>query len=172
MVDIRSLRRPLALAGVVVAGVSALSVASVEAASTGGVVHAYLASTSPHFQSDAPVILTGAINDSGVDHQDALRGGNVDRIVLSKGGFWLDHSAQGNLHSTLNPKTCFVTYAGKLPVILSHGTGAYASITGTLTATVGGRDVLARTKAGKCNTDAEPVVSLTAKSAVGTIRYR
>src|SRR5690348_914428 len=55
-------------------------------ASNGGEVHFYEADTalSGNFGT---VVLTGAVTDHGVDHQGIAGGGEINKLVLSKGSF-------------------------------------------------------------------------------------
>jgi hypothetical protein len=164
----------------VVVGVAALSgvgvlagVSGAEAAPSGGIVHVFVEGTSTSNTAIQPIILTGAIADYGWDHSDIADNGNIDKVVLTKGTFWLNHAANGNTQYSLNPTTCYGTFWGTAPVVLSHGTGAYAGIKGTLSASLRDRVILPRMANGKCNEsqNATSVVSLFAAQASGNVTF-
>jgi hypothetical protein len=118
---------------------------------TGGIVHLYEAGTGTgNIDHD---VLTGAFTDYGSDHEGALDHGNVNKIVLTKGSFEANVAAlDAKLHPiSMNLKTCSVVVNGTAPVPLSHGTGAYRGIHGSIRATVTIALVFKR-KNGKCAT--------------------
>jgi hypothetical protein len=144
-----------------------LSVAAVLAATAGATTAgAALASTSPaassgvvHIYEDSlggkinPVVITGYLNDHGMDHEDVLDHGQVNKIVLSKGSF---EANVAKLHANLEvvasyPKGCTLILKSTAPVTLSNGSGAYKGIQGTLTITSQDVVVFPREKNGSCN---------------------
>jgi hypothetical protein len=115
----------------------------------GGVVHFYEASTSTG--NTATDVITGAISDYGNDHQSA--NGNTAKIVLKKGSFEANLT---KLDAKIHPITqdlsdCSVVLAGTAPIALSHGTGAYKGIHGSLTVHVINAIVFKVKKGAKCS---------------------
>jgi hypothetical protein len=139
----------------------------------GGIVHVFAEGTGVADNAPQPVIFTGAIADFGIDHQGARDNGNADLITLTKGTFWLLAEDQSSLKSSFDPATCYATAGGNIPVVLSHGTGAYVGIKATLKATVRIRFVFPRLANGKCNegNSAVPLVSLFSAQASGTVTF-
>jgi hypothetical protein len=148
-------RRFLGAAGAVVAAAS-LAVAGITAASARssavtGIEHFQLVSTSPT-ASTVPVISYGLFTDYGVDHP----GAKVDTVVLQKGGFQVAHSAGVGTHQ-FNPKTCLFRANLHGTIRLSHGTRAYAGISGSGTYQASVLFIAARSATGKCSSSAPPV---------------
>jgi hypothetical protein len=139
----------LSVAAVLAATAGAAS-ASASPATSGGVVHVYEDSLGGKTN---PVVITGYLNDHGVDHEDALDHGQVNKIVLSKGSF---EANVAKLHANLNvvasyPKGCTLILKSTAPVTLSNGTGAYKGIHGTVTITSQDVVVFPRNKNDSCN---------------------
>jgi hypothetical protein len=90
--------------------------------------------TPEHFQivttsatsSKASVILYGPVTGAGVD----LQGSKTDTFKLPGGTFEVVHS-QGKGSQSFNPKTCLATIDLHGTYTISHGTGAYAGISGS-----------------------------------------
>ena len=103
--------------------------------------------------------------------------GNYERIVLQKGGFWVDATQLNKkLNSgvpTLDRTRCSFTFKGTGPTKLFKGSGAYAGISGTVNVTVTFVGVLPRLKTGKCNLNqsAQPVAQFGVVTGSGTASY-
>jgi hypothetical protein len=139
----------LCAAAVLAATVGAAS-ASASPTTSGGIIHVYEDSLGGKTN---PIVITGYLNDHGVDHEDALDHGQVNKIVLSAGSF---EANVAKLHANLNvvasyPKGCTLILKSTAPVTLSNGTGAYKGVHGTLTVTSQDVVVFPREKNGSCN---------------------
>jgi hypothetical protein len=153
------------------AGLSPARAAASAAAATpaaSGVVHIYEAGTSTHSNRD---VITGFFTDYGVDHLDALDHGNVNKIVLTKGSF---EANVRKLHARIkvvsdNPRSCALVLKSTAPVTLSHGTGSYRGIHGTLTVTVVNAVVFPK-KDGRCAEDISKPVRANVTSVTGSGR--
>ena len=146
---------PLALISAAVLAASG-GLASADGSSTGGKVHFYEADTALD-GSLGTVVLTGAITDSGTDHQGVAGGGNYNELVLSKGTFEINIGVFGNrLNFPVNPATCSSdgSATAPIPIVGGSGTGAYQGISGTIRTTVTFASVLPRLADGQCNTNA------------------
>jgi hypothetical protein len=115
-------------------------------------------------------VLTGAIADYGTDH-DA--GHNMQKIVLSKGTFDL---AAGQFNKNFKIKTdkatCAVTatsHGANLP--LSHGTGAYAGITGSVSIKATFAELAQKSPSGKCELNKTPISASDVITGSGTVAY-
>jgi hypothetical protein len=153
----------------VLAATAGLPAASAAPAASGGEIHVYETSVGGPTNHD---VITGFFTDYGVDHLDALDHGNVNKIVLSKGSF---EAGVARLHARLkvvaaNPKGCSLILKSTAPVPLSHGTGRYAGIRGTLRITVQDAVVFPRKKNGSCNEqESAEVASLTSVTGSGHV---
>jgi hypothetical protein len=115
-------------------------------------------------------IVTGAIGDYGTDH-DA--GHNTQKIVLSKGTFEL---AAGDFNKNFKTKidktTCAVlssSHAANLRI--SHGTGAYANITGSVSIKGTFVELAKKSASGKCDLDTVPISASDVITGSGTVSY-
>jgi hypothetical protein len=128
------------------------------------------------------IYITGVIGDYGTNQNIDANGtpdgnGNYARIVLSKGGFWVNlttlNKVGNNVQPTVYPITCEAFFTGSGPVQLSHGSGAYAGISGTLTVDETVVFVLPRLKSGACNLSqtATPVHTNQVVVATGHVTY-
>lgn len=131
------------------AGVSAAHAAHPRPASAGGVVHVFETGTGGSADGD---VLTGAIADYGVDHLGALDHGNVNKLVLAKGSFEVNVSKLSSHLKVVssNQRACIVVLKGTAPMAVSHGTGKYAGIRGTLSITVLNAVVFPKKTTGGC----------------------
>jgi hypothetical protein len=106
-----------------------------------------------------------------VDHLDALDHGTVNKIVLTKGTF---EANVAKLHSRLkvisdNSRTCSLVLESTAPVGLSHGTGSYRGIHGTLNITVVNAVIFPK-KNGRCVEDITKPVRANVTSVTGSGR--
>jgi hypothetical protein len=115
-------------------------------------------------------VVTGAIADYGTDH-DA--GHNMQRIVLSKGSFEL---ASGDFNKNFKVKTdkatCALTatsHGSNLP--LSHGTGAYAGIAGSISIKAVFAELAQKSPSGKCELNKKPLSASDVITGSGTVSY-
>jgi hypothetical protein len=115
-------------------------------------------------------IVTGAIADYGTDH-DA--GPNAQKIVLSKGTFELSAGQfNKNFKTKIDKATCAVvgsSHAANLPI--SHGTGAYAGITGTVSITGTFFELARKSPTGKYQLDKVPISASDVITGSGTVSY-
>jgi hypothetical protein len=144
-----------AMTCVAAAGALALAAGSVAAnagtATDSGVLHLYEVGGVSNTDTD---VFTGLFTDHGVDHVSALDHGNVNKIVLTHGTF------EANIATLLarvkavssTSGGCSVVLHSTAPVQLSHGTGAYRGIHGTVTVTLVNAMIFAE-KNGKCPAD-------------------
>ena len=107
-----------------------------------------------------PILVTGAVTDYGTATSVTKTGkpdenGNYEKIVLQKGGFWVDATALNkkinNAPATIDKTHCFFAFKGSGPTKLIKGTGAYAGISGAVTVTVNFVAIGPRLRNGKCN---------------------
>jgi hypothetical protein len=121
----------LIVVGALLTGVVAVAVSAAAAAPapTSGAVQ-FLSTQSGH--QPTYDVVTGAITDYG---KDVAIGQNAQKIILKKGTFQIDTTKLNkNIKFTPSRAGCSSIASGSaraLPV--SHGTGAYAGITGSLT---------------------------------------
>jgi hypothetical protein len=115
-------------------------------------------------------IVTGAIADYGTDH-DA--GHNTQKIVLSKGSFEL---AAGdfnkNFKTTIDKATCAVVGSSQAANLrISHGTGAYAKITGSISIKGTFVELAKKSTSGKCDLNKVPISASDVITGTGTVSY-
>jgi hypothetical protein len=115
-------------------------------------------------------IVTGAIADYGTDHDG---GHNSQKVVLSKGTFEL---AAGDFSKNFTTKTDKTTcaevgssHAANLRI--SHGTGAYAKITGTVAIKGTFFELLKKSAGGKCEDTKAPISASDVITGSGTVSY-
>jgi hypothetical protein len=115
-------------------------------------------------------IVTGAISDHGTDRSAS---NTTQKIVLSKGTFEVDatkFNKSFKFRTDLKGRTAVGTASAKnLPI--SHGTGAYAAITGSITvkATIAATGVI---KNGKCqNPNVKSSAEVSSFSGSGHVSY-
>jgi hypothetical protein len=115
-------------------------------------------------------IVTGAISDHGTDRSVS---NTTQKIVLSKGTFEVDATKFNKTFKfKTDPKGCTAVgtaSAANLPI--SHGTGAYAAITGFITvkATIAATGVI---KNGKCqNPNVKSSAEVSSFSGTGHVSY-
>jgi hypothetical protein len=118
------------------------------APTAGGVIHLYEAGTTTG-NTDHDIV-TGAFTDYGVDHEGALDHGNVNEIVLTKGSFEADVAPLDSKLKPISEGPCSIVVQGSAALPLSHGTGAYKGIHGSIsvTATI---SIIFKPKNGKCS---------------------
>ena len=143
----------VAVAGAVAAtGLTAASASPAGAPGSSGFQHFQLMTTSAT-SSTASIIATGSVfTAGGVDHT----GNRVDTAVFPDGTFKITHSP-GTGTPRFNPRTCLGVIALNGTYQLSHGTGAYAGISGHGIYRVNIILVAGRNSAGKCSTKLPPV---------------
>jgi hypothetical protein len=148
------------------------------AAGTSGPIQFYVSGTTV----TTPILVTGVVTDYGKATSVTRSGkpdenGNYERIVLQKGGFWVDATQLNKkLNSgvpTLDRTRCSFTFKGTGPTKLFKGTGAYAGISGNVDVTVTFVGVLPKLKTGKCNLSqkAQPVAQFGVVTGSGTASY-
>jgi hypothetical protein len=129
-----------------------------------------------------PIVITGAVTDYGKATSVNRTGkptenGNYEKIVLKKGGFWVDTTQLNKLLNHVRPtfsKTqCFFAFKGSGPTKLIKGTGAYAGINGTVNVTVDFVSIQPRLANGKCNlaNSAQPIAQYGNVTGSGTASY-
>jgi len=92
-------------------------------------------------------VFTGAFTDHGAQ----VSAGTGPSFVLSKGSF--KTKGTGEPPFKLNARSCTGTFGGSttLTIVKGSGTGAYARLNGTFSATVTGAFILPRLSTGRCN---------------------
>jgi hypothetical protein len=166
-------RTRLAMTCIAAAGVLGLAggsaVASAGTAADSGVLHLYEVGGISNTDTD---VFTGLFIDHGVDHLGALDHGNVNKIVLTHGTF------EANIATLLarvkvvssSSGGCSVVLQSTAPVPLSHGTGAYKGIHGSVTVTLVNAMDFAK-KNGKCPANPENTTPIgEVVSAIGSGR--
>ena len=115
-------------------------------------------------------IVTGAIADYGTDH-DA--GNNTQKIVLSKGTFELAAADFNKKFKTkVDKTTCAVvgsSHAANLRI--SHGTGAYAKITGSVAITGSFFEIAKKSASGKCDLNKAPISASVVITGTGKVSF-
>jgi hypothetical protein len=145
-----------------------------DGASKGGEVHLYEADTALSGNLGT-VVLTGAVTDHGVDHQGVAGGGEINKLVLSKGSFEVNVGGFGDtLNFPVNPKTCSSdgSATAQIPIVDGTGTGAYKGISGTLDVTVATASIVPRLASRDCNTNATRYPGVLIASGTGTVSYK
>ena len=161
------------------AGIAAMVLAAgAGAAGKSGPIQIYVTGTTV----TSPIIVTGVVTDYGKATSVTKTGkpdenGNYEKIVLRKGGFWVDATALNkkinNDPATIDKKNCFFAFKGSGPTKLINGTGAYAGISGNVTVTVNFVAVGPRLENGKCNlsNNAAPAAQYGVVTGAGTASY-
>ena len=138
----------------VASGASASSTASTPAA---GTIHVYIVNTSLSPTAPSKILITGAFSDHGPGKHGVwhLTKGTITvnnaklRAITSSPGFRTFYAA-----------SCSYSGAAKGKVPIVNGTGTYAGIKGSLTATVIEAEQASLLKNGNCNTsDAAPLLA-------------
>ena len=154
----------VAVAGAVaVAGMASAS-ASPAAAGRSGFEFLQLVTTSPNSHAIS-LIATGVFTAGGVSHP----GSKVDTAVFPDGTFNIAHS-NGTHTLRFNPKACLGVFAQDGTYQLSHGTGAYAGISGHGIYRENITFVTARNSAGTCSNKLPPVAYQQIIRAQGPVR--
>jgi hypothetical protein len=132
---------------------SGSGVASAGTAAKSGVLHLYEVGGVSNTDTD---VFTGLFTDHGVDHVSALDHGNVNKIVLSHGTFEANISTLLSRVRAVSSANggCSVVLRSTAPVQLSHGTGAYRGIHGSVTVTLVNAMIFAK-KHGSCPANPE-----------------
>jgi hypothetical protein len=137
----------------------------------GGVLRVYETGTGGPTNSD---VLTGVIGDHGVDNLNVLDHGNANKLVLTKGSFEINVSklrAHLKIVSS-DHSACTLVVKGTAPMVVSHGTGKYQGIHGTLQVTVVNAVVFPKKPAGGCVENiAKAVVQLSWATGSGHVSF-
>jgi len=138
----------------------------------------------PNNNGGGPVVLTGAIADSGKSAHANSSGkqskkGTYTLLILKNGTILLnttqlnkDLNNNNTAPTTFNSTTCSGAFVITDPVPIANGTKAYAGISGTANITVNFAIVLPLTK-GKCNTNtnANPIAQYGSIAGTGTVSF-
>jgi hypothetical protein len=170
-----SLALPVLLGGLFLGGVSAFG-----ASPSGGAIQVW---GTPANGGGGPIVLTGAVGDSGTSANANSSGapskdGTYKLLKLKKGTILLNTTQlnkENNANTpptTFNSTSCSGTFVVTAPVPVMSGTKAYSGITGTVTVSVTFAIVLPLTK-GKCNinTNANPIAMYGSVSGSGTVSF-
>lgn len=164
-------RTGIAAAGIAAASVLALvsgnGTASAGTTAKSGVVHIYEVGGISNTDTD---VFTGLFTDHGVDHTGALDHGNVNKIVLAHGTFEANIAALLSRVKAVSSTSggCSVVLRSTAPVPLSHGTGAYRGIHGSVTVTLVNAMIFAK-KHGSCPANPETATPIAeVVSAIGS----
>ena len=148
------------------------------AAGTSGPIQFYVSGTTV----TTPILVTGVVTDYGKATSVTRSGkpdenGNYEKIVLQKGGFWVDATALNKQLNHVKPvvdtKNCSFSFKGTGPTKLFKGSGAYAGISGGVTVTVDFVAIGPTLPNGKCNTsnNAAPVAQYGNVTGSGAARF-
>jgi uncharacterized membrane protein len=136
-----------------------------------GVLRVYETGTGGPTNSD---VLTGVIGDHGVDNLNVLDHGNANKLVLTKGSFEINVSKLGAHLKVVSSdhSACTLILKGTAPMAVSHGTGKYQGIHGTLQVTVVNAVVFPKKPAGGCVENiAKAVVQLSWATGSGHVSF-
>jgi hypothetical protein len=137
----------VAIAGAVAAaGLASASASPAAGAGRSGFEFLQLVTTSPNSHAPISLIATGVFAAGGVNDQ----GNKVDTAVFPDGTFKIAHS-NGTSTLRFNRKACLGVFAQDGTYQLSHGTGAYAGISGHGIYRENITFVTARNSAGTCS---------------------
>jgi hypothetical protein len=165
-------------AAIGLAAVAAVLAPGAGAAKKTGAIQIYVSGTAV----TTPIIVTGVVTDHGTATSVTKAGktdqnGNYEKIVLQKGGFWVDATQLNKILNHLTPtfdKTnCYFAFKGSGPTKLIKGTGAYAGISGTVDVTAQFVFLGPKTASGKCNmsNNAKPIAQYGNVTGSGTVSY-
>jgi hypothetical protein len=173
----------MALGATALAALTVGAPALASGATKGGTIHVYVSGLNN--TPKAKVLLTGAIGDYGATTTVDKNGkpdnnGNYQRVVLKKGGFWLNTTALNvalsKVRPSTNASTCSLVFSGTGPATFFKGTGAYKGITGAVRVTVTFAGIASRytsgAKKGQCNFNGEPQGAYQSITGVGKVAYR
>ena len=152
-------------AGVAGAGLASASASLAAGAGRSGFEFLQLVTTSPNSHAPISLIATGVFAAGGVNQQ----GSKVDTAVFPDGTFNIAHS-NGTHTLRFNPKACLGVFAQDGTYQLSHGTGAYAGISGHGIYRENITFVTARNSAGTCSNKLPPVAYQQIIRAQGPVR--
>ncbi|MGI8413559.1 MAG: hypothetical protein ACR2QA_13965 [Solirubrobacteraceae bacterium] len=136
--------------GAVLAGAAALALSGAAAAAPGRTSGAVQLFSTHQGNGDAAYdVVTGAITDYG---NEMSVGRNAEKIILKKGSFIVDTTKLNqNIKFKASRVGCSGAASGSASSLrVSHGTGAYAGITGSLTVHVRFNQI-GKVVNGKCN---------------------
>ena len=154
----------VAVAGAVAAaGLASASASLAAGAGRSGFEFLQLVTTSPNSHAPISLIATGVFTAGGASHP----GSKTDTAVFPDGTFNIAHS-NGTHTLRFNPKACLGVFAQDGTYQLSHGTGAYAGISGHGIYRENITFVTARNSAGKCSN--KPVAYQQIIRAQGPVR--
>jgi hypothetical protein len=160
------------------AAIAAVLAPGAGAAKKTGAIQIYVSGTAV----TTPIVVTGVVTDHGKATSVTKAGkpdenGNYEKIVLQKGGFWVDarqlNAILNHQKPTFDKNQCYFAFKGSGPTTLMKGTGAYAGISGTVNVTVQFVFLGPKTKSGKCNmsNNSQPVASYGNVTGSGTASY-
>jgi hypothetical protein len=168
-----------ALGTLLAGGGTAAFAAAASSAPAGGTIHVFV-NVDVKSETVNPILVTGAIGDYGKATDVDANGkvdpnGNFEKIVLTKGTFWLNGTAlaakANKANPPINPATCSLSLTVSGPTQLFKGTGLYKGIGGTvnITETFGG--VFGRLASGACNEAGNPVSQGGAVTGTGKVTF-
>ena len=132
-----------------------------------GAEHFQLITTSATSNTLA-VVSYGVDTMAGTDHEgNSNTDTATDTLVYPKGTFKVTHT--GPQTFKVNSKTCFFSAPSKGTIKISGGTGAYKGISGKGTYSASVIGILAKTKTGACNENANPVAFQEVINASATV---
>jgi hypothetical protein len=162
----------LTLAGVTVAAgltgaEAARAATAASAAAVSGTEYFQAMGTSPTATS-LPLIEWGAVGTAGgIDHPN--RSKNIAEFVFAGGTYELIHNTPVG-PAVLNSNTCLLQSSQHGTYRVADGTGKYKGITGSGKFTVSIVEILAKSKSGACNPNANPVTFQLVVDGSGTYR--
>jgi hypothetical protein len=151
---------------VAISGLTAAGASQTSSHRATGTEHFQLVTTSAAFRKIG-VIATGAFTAGGVDTVTRTS----DTFKFHGGTFVLSHS-RGHGKQSFDPRTCLLAVSQHGTFTLSHGTGAYAGISGHGKYTLSLLEISARTSAGKCSQTKKPVATQQIIRAQGPVTLK
>jgi len=122
------------------------------------------------------VIAKGAFSGVGRIVEVENQPGDPDRVarndlVFARGRMHLISTALGEPQPSVNPRSCVATITIHQTGVVDGGTRQFTKATGSFTATITGRAVLARNPDGSCSLEQAPLHAVDLITATGTLSF-
>lgn len=167
----------VALAIACLAGVLGVGSTALASSPAGGPIKVYVTGSGTH----SKILVTGAIGDYGnttsVDKNGKVdSNGAYEKVMLRKGGFFVDATALNKKFETSQPTgnkaTCSMDFVVSAPTKVYKGTGLYKGIGGNVKLTVTFAGIAPR-KNGKCDfsQNAKPLAWWQSISGTGSVKF-
>lgn len=167
----------VALATACLAGVLGVGSTALASSPAGGPIKVYVTGSGTH----SKILVTGAIGDYGstttVDKNGKVdSNGDFQKVVLKKGGFFVDATALSKKFETSQPAvnnaTCSMDFVVSATTKVYKGTGLYKGIGGNVKITVSFAGIAPR-KNGKCDfsQNTKPLAQWQAITGTGSVKF-